>query len=66
MKRETQIAKVVNKRNIHERELDVVYWQSKEPADRLEAVEQIRCEYHQWRYGAQPRLQRVYKVIKRA
>lgn len=66
MERETQIAKVVNKRKLHEQERDYSYWQSREPADRIEALEQVRCEYHQWRYGAQPRLQRVYKVVKRA
>ena len=34
--------------------------------ERLDALEQIRSEYHQWKYqDAQPRFQRVYRVIKR-
>ena len=35
------------------------------PQKRLEALEQIRQEYHQYKYNAQPRFQRVYTIIKR-
>ncbi len=66
MERARQIVRTVQKRNMHERELDVAYWRSLAPADCIEALEQIRYEYHQWRYGAQPRFQRVYKVVKRS
>jgi hypothetical protein len=44
---------------------DFQYWQQQHPAKRLEALEQICQEYHQYRYKAQPRLQRVYAIIKR-
>jgi hypothetical protein len=44
---------------------DFAYWQGEPYQARLAALEQIRREYHQWRYGAEPRLQRVYTIIKR-
>ena len=45
---------------------DSDYWYDKSPQERLNALEQIRREYHQWKYqDAQPRFQRVYKIIKR-
>jgi hypothetical protein len=31
----------------------------------LAALEQIRQEYHRWKYGVQPRFQRVYRIVKR-
>jgi hypothetical protein len=44
---------------------DTYYWFDKSPQERLDALEQIRREYHQWKYqDAQPRFQRVYNVIK--
>ena len=46
---------------------DARYWYDKTPQERLDALEQIRQEYHQWKYqDAQPRFQRVYRVIKRS
>ena len=46
---------------------DAQYWCNKTPQERLDALEQIRSEYHQWKYNdAQPRFQRVYRVIKRS
>lgn len=44
---------------------DVVYWLSRPYEERLSNLEGIRREYNYWKYGAEPRLQRVYKVIKR-
>jgi len=41
-----------------------VYWRTKPVADRLAALEEIRREYHQWKYDSQPRLQRVYTIVK--
>jgi hypothetical protein len=43
---------------------DFQYWQSQPPIKRLEALEQIRREYHQYKYHAEPRLQRVYTIVK--
>ncbi len=44
---------------------DFAYWQTQPYHLRLAALEQIRQEYHQWRYSVQPRLQRVYTIVKR-
>ncbi|WP_217650638.1 hypothetical protein [Spirulina major] len=35
------------------------------PLERLATLEQIRREYHQWKYHAEPRLQRVYSITQR-
>ena len=48
----------------HEDAGDAAYWVTKSPQQRLAALEEIRTEYIQWKFGAQSRLQRVYRVIK--
>lgn len=63
--RSQHVARVVTKLNIHEQKSDFAYWQTQPYEARLAALEEIRREYHQWRYGAGPRLQRVYSVTKR-
>jgi hypothetical protein len=40
------------------------YWQNKSYQERLSALEGIRTEYNSWRYNAEQRLQRVYRIIK--
>jgi len=58
------IVKVINKYKFGEEPKDLSFWQSKSYEERIEALEQIRQEYNQWRYHAEPGLQRVYKIIK--
>ena len=43
---------------------DLHYWKQQSYDDRIAALEQIRREYHQWKYGAEPRLQRVYSITQ--
>ncbi|KAA0230753.1 hypothetical protein EDS67_06910 [candidate division KSB1 bacterium] len=57
--------KVVAKVSITEQPSDYAYWQTQSHEARIAALEQIRREYHGWRYGAEPRLQRVYTIVKR-
>ena len=58
-----QIVVKKNRKTSHD---DAKYWCDKTAQERLDALEQIRSEYHQWKYqDAQPRFQRVYRVIKR-
>ena len=38
------------------------FWLRKSYAERLTALEELRREYHQWKYNAEPRLQRVCTV----
>ena len=59
------IQKVCTKVGLRERKTDFAYWQSQSYVTRLAALEQIRSEYHRWRYCAEPRLQRVYSIAKR-
>ena len=47
-----------------EQESDSAYWRTRTPQERLEALESIRREYHLWKYGAEPRLQRVFRIVK--
>ena len=60
-----KIAKVVRKVGLYDQPTDFAYWQSQPYAARLAALEEIRREYHGWRDGARPELQRVYTVVKR-
>lgn len=51
--------------NLKAKKTDVHYWRKQPYQTRLEALEQIRQEYHRYKYNAEPRLQRVYTIIKR-
>jgi hypothetical protein len=57
------VAKVYRKVSISEQPKDSVYWQTRSYEERLSALEEIRREYHRWKYNAEPRLQRVYSVV---
>jgi hypothetical protein len=59
------IKKTYTKVNVREQKSDFAYWQTQSYQARLAALEQIRQEYHRWRYNAEPRLQRVYRIVKR-
>ncbi|MBM3133474.1 MAG: hypothetical protein FJZ95_10670 [Chloroflexi bacterium] len=65
MKRTSSLQKSSTKVRMGEQKSDFAYWQSQPYSARLAALEQIREEYHRWRYGAEPRLQRVYSIVKR-
>lgn len=61
----SKIVAVVKKSSLFEKNNDAVYWRAQPAVERLAAIERIRQEYHGWKYGAEPRLQRVYKIVKR-
>jgi hypothetical protein len=63
--RKKYMEKVITKISIKQQTSDFKYWQQQTPQKRLEALEQIRQEYHQYKYNAQPRFQKVYTIIKR-
>lgn len=65
MLKKNNVAKIVRKVKLQEQKSDFAYWQSQPPIARLEALEQIRQEYHRWKYGTEPRLQRIYRIVKR-
>lgn len=61
----TKIEKVYRQMPIRQQESDFAYWQTQPYAARLAALEEIRRQYHRWKYHAEPRLQRVYTIVKR-
>jgi len=65
MERTINVQKIVAKVNIRKQKSDFAYWQAQPYQARLAALEQIRQEYHRWRYGAEPGFQRVYSIVKR-
>jgi hypothetical protein len=60
-----RIAKVAIKKALRAPATDFAYWQSRPYEERLDALEEIRQEYHRWKKDAQPGLQRVYRIIQR-
>ena len=58
------VKKVIKKYKINEQPNDFSFWQSKSYEERIDALEQIREEYNQWRYNAEQRFQRVFRIIK--
>ena len=65
MRQKPGIKKVIRKGKLSDRNTDAAYWRKQPYSARLAALEEIRQEYHRWRYGAEPRFQRVYSVVKR-
>lgn len=65
MRQTTGIKKVIRKGKLTDKKTDAAYWRMQPYSARLSALEEIRQEYHRWRYNAEPRFQRVYSVIKR-
>ncbi len=61
----TKVEKIVTRAKLAQQPSDFAYWQTQSYETRLAALEQIRREYHGWRYGAEPRLQRVCAIVKR-
>jgi hypothetical protein len=61
----SRIEKRYAKVNIRSQKSDFAYWQTQPYQVRLAALEEIRREYHRWRYDAEPRLQRVHTIVRR-
>ena len=55
--------KVVKIVNLHAPQLDLLYWLSKSPQERLAAIEILRQQYVRLK-RIQPRLQRVCRIIE--
>jgi hypothetical protein len=60
-----KIAPVVKKLRLGEAKNDAAYWRTRPYQERIEALEQIREEYHHWKADAQSGFQRVYTIGKR-
>jgi hypothetical protein len=64
MKRTLAIEKVVNKAKISDKKTDSAYWRTLSYSARLAALEEIRQEYHRWRYGGETKMKKVAKLIQ--
>lgn len=60
----SRMIKTLRKYRIGEEPSDFQYWQTQPPSARLAALEMIRHEYIAWKYDTEPRLQRVYTIVK--
>jgi hypothetical protein len=49
---------------IDKKSIEFAFWQAQSYQFRLETLEEIRREYIQWKYHAEPGLQRVSSMIK--
>ncbi|MFZ6019480.1 MAG: hypothetical protein ACOYXO_07695 [Chloroflexota bacterium] len=58
------VQKVVRIRSLYAPKEDADWWRSQPYTARLAALEEIRQEVHRWKYGTQPRFQRVCRVVK--
>jgi hypothetical protein len=65
MNRNRTIEKTYTKIQLTGQESDFKYWQNQPVEKRLETLEQIRLEFHSWKYDTQPGFQRVLSIIKR-
>jgi hypothetical protein len=63
MVKERRIARVVARKQLHDVGSDFEYWQSRSPLERLAALDEIRREYHLWRYGGEQRMQCVARIV---
>jgi hypothetical protein len=59
------IAKVVKIVNLYEADNDFEWWQSQPYQVRLAALEEMRREYHGWKEGEEPRIQKVVTILRR-
>lgn len=54
----------ITKVPLHASKQDATYWRDRPMIDRLMALEEIRHEFHQWKYNAEPRFQRLYTITQ--
>ncbi len=66
MQRQRRILPVFRKFRIGEEPKEIEFWLTQSPVARVAAVEEIRREHHGWEHGAEPRLQRVFSIVKRS
>jgi hypothetical protein len=60
-----RVEKTCTRMSMRDQKSDSAYWRTQPFQARLAALEQIRREYHRWRYDAEPGFQRVYHIVKR-
>lgn len=58
--------KIINRQKLHQQKSDRKFWLSQSVEERLSAIELYRKQYYGADYESLNRLQRVYKIIKKA
>ena len=56
--------KVLKIVSLKEQPSDYIYWLSRPITERLDAIEILRQQYLEFHKDVEPRLQRVYRIIK--
>jgi len=64
MKPKPDIKQSITKTTLNDKKTDAVYWRERSYAERLAALEEIRQEYHRWKYGGETRMQKVVKIVR--
>lgn len=65
MRKRRKVAAVVTRVALDNQSNDFDFWQKQTYQFRLAALEEIRRDYHQWKYGAEPEFQRVLTITQR-
>ena len=58
------LAHTVTLLSVAEQPPEAWYWRNATAAQRIEAVEQTRREYHGWKQDDEPRLERVARIVE--
>ena len=58
------IAKVVTRVKFGQDDGDLAFWQAQPPEARLAALEEIRREYHLWKYGGEQPFRKIVTIIR--
>lgn len=64
MDKARRVARVFRKIHLLDQPSDFSFWQGQPYTVRMRTLEEIRSEYHGWQNDSQPRLQRVFSIIK--
>jgi hypothetical protein len=62
----TSVERVVTKKVLGDPDEPWRYWLTRPIEERIGAVDQLRREHHGWVRGTEPRLPRVFEIIRSA
>jgi hypothetical protein len=62
----TSVERVVTKKVLGDPDEPWRYWLTRPIEERIGAVEQLRREHHGWVRGTEPRLSRVFEIVRPA
>lgn len=60
----TSVERVVTKKVIGDPDEPWRYWLTRPIEERIDAVEELRREHHGWVCGSEPRLPRVFEIVR--